>query len=190
MTEYQGTSAGFPKPEQVMNVININNFNNNIFNIIGTSGVSQRPSVKSAGSYEAYDAESLFQPQGYSKSDPFPVVSTQKEGIQVDNLEGPRQFFRIETRTQKSHDFLTHQKYQDAEMTIMWGFATVLVIMVSFAVLAFWMFGSKMLPATGNPIIDFMREDYHYCCVIPLLYPVFFIFIYKNWASLKAFRHN
>lgn len=105
-------------------------------------------------------------------------------------LTSQKRLYKVIYPTQTSPDFLTSNKYQDTQQTIMWGFGIVVFAMILFVVLAFWMFGAKMVPKTGHPIIDFMQEDYYYCAMLPLLYPIFFIFIYKNWVGLKAFRHN
>jgi phosphatidylinositol glycan anchor class Y biosynthesis protein len=38
-------------------------------------------------------------------------------------------------------------------------------------------------------IIKFMRLDYHFCYLVPMLIPVTFVFAYTNWISMKFFRH-
>lgn len=173
---------------EVVNVININNFNNTIFNVIGVAEHQQeKPLAKTKLNPDLINLE--FRPSAKDISSDDSV----DQGLFAPQLNTPpkqQRIILVEAPVQKSMDFLTHQKYQDNELTIMWGYTTIFATFVAFIIMTFWMFGAKLLPETGNPIIDFMREDFHYCCVLPLLYPVFFIFIYKNWASLKAFRHN
>ena len=199
MTDYQETSADMIKLSHATNVININNYNNTVYNIINASGVIHRPSAKVGVTAEAIDAESVFCERLNSNLDLLASASSKKGVNEISKLEeipapasllNNHKAFQLEIRTQKSPDFLTHQRYQDAHLTVVRGFVTVLTVMVLFVLQAFWMVGAKLIPETGNPIIDFMREDYHYCTVLPLLYPIFYIFTYKNWASLKAFRHN
>lgn len=187
------------KPGQTFNVININNYNTNIFNVISTAD------GKSHGKSELktkFDAETQLKlsknasgsTASRSSSESFPEINEFKQKQTVEgencNIFNPQYLIRLEAPTQKSVDFLTHQKYQDPELTIMSGYLTIFLTFVGFVILSFWMIGSKFLPETGHAVIDFMRTDYHYCVVLPLLYPVFYIFIYKNWASMKAFRHN
>lgn len=49
---------------------------------------------------------------------------------------------------------------------------------------------SKLLPATGHPVLDAVRNDTYYCVLIPLLGIPLFLFSYLNWLSFKLFRHN
>lgn len=177
---------------QIVNVVNINNFNSNIFNIVGTNDViNQKPMVKTPITTEFDNLGAKSFEKGLHLTEGVTYRSGAECVVDKTFLANDQQkIVLIEAPTHKSLDFLTHQKYQDYEHTIMWGHLTILFTFISFIILTFWMFGSKFLPVTGNPIIDFMREDYHYCTVIPLLYPVFFIFIYKNWSAMKAFRHN
>ncbi len=49
---------------------------------------------------------------------------------------------------------------------------------------------SKFMPVVGHFVLDFLREDYFYSLLIPLLIPVAIVTIYLNWLGLKFFRHN
>ena len=50
--------------------------------------------------------------------------------------------------------------------------------------------GSKLLPPTGNELLDFLREDWYYSLLIPLCIPVTLVAVYFNWFALKFFRHS
>ena len=49
---------------------------------------------------------------------------------------------------------------------------------------------SKLLPETGNAILDAVRSDHYYCLLLPLCAPTTIIAIYLNWVALKFFRAN
>lgn len=196
----QDTQMNTVKAAQAYNVININNYNTNIFNLISTADHNTKPHAK-AEPKAKIDTENVRAPsrsnststESHSPSNSatnlyrFQTQDSLKRD-KLDFLDSPV-FVRLEAPAIKSVDFLTPQKYQDPELTILAGYCTIVLALISSVFLSFWMFGAKFLPVTGNPVIDFMREDYHYCVVLPLLYPVFYIFIYKNWVSMKAFRH-
>lgn len=49
---------------------------------------------------------------------------------------------------------------------------------------------SKLMPPMGHPLLDAIREDSHYCYLVPLtIYPSCAA-LYMSWVSLKFFRHN
>jgi len=49
---------------------------------------------------------------------------------------------------------------------------------------------SKVMPETGQPVLDWMRRDRYYTFLAPLLLPVAILAVYLNWVGLKLFRHN
>ena len=53
----------------------------------------------------------------------------------------------------------------------------------------FLLVGSKVLPPTGNVVLDFLRTDWYYSLLIPLSVPVTLVAVYANWLALKFFRH-
>ncbi|CEL99720.1 unnamed protein product [Vitrella brassicaformis CCMP3155] len=68
-------------------------------------------------------------------------------------------------------------------------------------VMSYWLVLSKLLPVPslshyGNAcgpyverVLELMREDMYYCCVVPLLVPVTYLFRYGGWVGWKLFRH-
>lgn len=49
---------------------------------------------------------------------------------------------------------------------------------------------SKLMPPMDHPLLDAIREDSHYCYLVPLtIYPSCAA-LYMSWVSLKFFRHN
>jgi len=65
------------------------------------------------------------------------------------------------------------------------GFAAFLFIMVLYALIV-----SPLIGSTGHVLLDFIREDFYYCFLFPLLMPTTFAMIYLNWVSIKFFRHS
>lgn len=50
--------------------------------------------------------------------------------------------------------------------------------------------GSKFLPRTGNPLVDFISKDWYYSLLLPMSVPVTLVGLYLNWLALKFFKHN
>ena len=47
---------------------------------------------------------------------------------------------------------------------------------------------SKWMPVLGHPLLDFLREDYYYSLLLPLLIPVFIVAVYLNWYEVFLFN--
>lgn len=54
----------------------------------------------------------------------------------------------------------------------------------------FLLVGTKFLPVTGNPLLDFLRGDYYYPLLVPMTVTVTLVGVYLNWLAMKFFRHN
>lgn len=175
----------------------INGFSNDVLSILNQPDYAQdRQNIKQ---FEELNWE--FEDQHSSNNSMTTedtIVLTYKQGdfktlgqnFENQSFLHSQEIYYSSTPPLKSLDFLASQRYQDPQLTIFWGVVTILLTFMGFTALSFWMVGAKLLPETGNPIIDFMRTDYHYCMALPLLYPVFYIFVFQNWSSLKIFRHN
>lgn len=48
-------------------------------------------------------------------------------------------------------------------------------------------FISKIMPDTGIYFLDFMKMDYYFCYLIPLMVLPTYIVIYINWLAMKLF---
>ena len=49
---------------------------------------------------------------------------------------------------------------------------------------------SKLMPATGVPALDALRDDRHYVLLVPVALPVLLLFVYLNWFGFKLYRHS
>ena len=72
----------------------------------------------------------------------------------------------------------------------MLGYALVALGMLT------WTFGfysiviSKLImPRTGHALLDWVKDDTYYCCIIPCYFGCMLPFVYLNWLSMKYFRH-
>jgi len=65
------------------------------------------------------------------------------------------------------------------------GFAVLLFTIMTYAVVL-----SPLLEKTGHSLLDFVREDYYYALLLPLMFPVTYVVGYFNWVSIKFFRHS
>jgi hypothetical protein len=55
---------------------------------------------------------------------------------------------------------------------------------------SFLIFASVLLPPTSIPVLESVRGNYYMASLLPLLFPVMFVFVVPNWVSMKMFRHN
>jgi len=70
-------------------------------------------------------------------------------------------------------------------------FVLVVAGLAACAILFFWIVVSKMLPPTGNALIEAMRVDEYYCILVPLtLLPVSLLANHLRWFSNALFQHN
>ena len=49
---------------------------------------------------------------------------------------------------------------------------------------------AQFMPVTGVRFIDFWRDDWYYCCMIPAAIPTIVAFSYWAWASSQFFRYS
>ena len=61
----------------------------------------------------------------------------------------------------------------------------------------FWVLGSYsvifskvMMPYTGHFILDWIKDDYYYCALLPAWLLTVVILAWINWVSMKYFRHT
>ena len=71
-----------------------------------------------------------------------------------------------------------------------YGIATILFAAAFFSFSVFALVGAKLLPPTGNLLVDFLREDQYYSVLVPMALPTTFVAVYISWLGLKLFRHN
>ena len=65
------------------------------------------------------------------------------------------------------------------------GLGALLFILVFYS-----LFISPFVGKTGHTILDFIRKDYYYTMLIPLIIPTTLLIVYANWLSIKFFRHS
>ena len=71
------------------------------------------------------------------------------------------------------------------------GFMFILTafIIFSFSLYAF-VISKFFMPYTGNKILDWIKDDEYYCCLIPATIINTLIFTYFNWVAMKYFRQG
>jgi len=73
----------------------------------------------------------------------------------------------------------------------MWeGYALIAAAFGVFVITYYTVLVSKLLPSTGNALLDAIQADEYYCLLLPATIPTFFFFVMFNWMSFKFFRHN
>ena len=87
-------------------------------------------------------------------------------------------------------ELVNKSKYQSYEITHLLGWALICLGMFTWFFGCYSIFISKMLmPYTGHVILDWIKDDMYYCCVIPCYLICMLIILYFNWAAMKYFRH-
>lgn len=69
----------------------------------------------------------------------------------------------------------------------------VLLVLIGIGLLVWSLLAmllSKLLPSGQATVLAAMKQDWYYCCLLPLMLPVTFITITASWFSLKVFKHN
>ena len=75
-------------------------------------------------------------------------------------------------------------------MSFLQGVGLLILSGCSFALLTYWLVISKLMPPTGNAVLDWLRDDYYYCLLVPITVPVTVFAGYLSWFTNKLFRHN
>jgi len=78
----------------------------------------------------------------------------------------------------------------DYEATQLCGYAILIVSALLVGIAFYAIVVSKIMPRTGESVLDTIAEDTYYCMLVPLTIPVTVIAVYWNWVSMKFFRHN
>jgi hypothetical protein len=85
---------------------------------------------------------------------------------------------------------LRHRLQAEHDNTPLWGYLIVAISCGWFFLMMFNLVGTKLLPETGNRLLDFLRADDYYSILVPLTIPVALVAIYLNWLGMKLFRHS
>jgi phosphatidylinositol glycan anchor class Y biosynthesis protein len=54
----------------------------------------------------------------------------------------------------------------------------------------FGVVGAKLLPSTGNALLDFLREDWYYPLLAVMCIPATLVAVYLNWLGMKFFQRS
>lgn len=76
------------------------------------------------------------------------------------------------------------------DLTFVKGYLLLVVALMVFVLGIYVTVVSKFMPATGNLLLDFIRDDCYYSYALPCVSLWFALFTYINWLSMKFFRHN
>lgn len=68
---------------------------------------------------------------------------------------------------------------------------TLVILSVSIGVVfTYAAFASKLMPDSGIFVLDFIKRDYYFCYLIPLMMLPTYIVVYINWLAMKIFKNN
>ena len=79
----------------------------------------------------------------------------------------------------------------DSSLTILIGTAIIIGAYIVCTFFLYWIVFSKLLPYTGHPVLDWLKDDHFYCVLFPVLFgPIVVFIVYFNWLAMKYFRHS
>ena len=82
-------------------------------------------------------------------------------------------------------------KYESNATDGVLGILFIVAAMVIFTFSLYAFIISKLfMPYIGNRILDWIKDDEYYCCLIPSTAISTFMFMYLNWVAMKYFRHS
>ncbi|KAF9999189.1 hypothetical protein BGZ79_007193 [Entomortierella chlamydospora] len=86
--------------------------------------------------------------------------------------------------------FTTLISDQEPDTTYLWGYLLFFSTMIGFTVSMYALVASNYMPMTGNKTLDWIKQDSHYCMLVPITIPVTVLAVLFNWLGMKLFRHN
>ncbi|KAJ3186107.1 hypothetical protein HK101_009743 [Irineochytrium annulatum] len=117
-----------------------------------------------------------------------------RSGMQIDGADGAdrkaRESGGAAARPGVRARAETHRGRDPSSAMAWWGAQLLALIAFYFSASMYAILISKVMPDTGNAVLDFIKYDHHYCYLLPLLPPVVLFFSLLNWLGLKLFRHN
>ena len=82
-------------------------------------------------------------------------------------------------------------KYKSNEMDLFIGCALILFSFFCFSYGLYSCVISKIImPKTGNKVLDWIKDDYYYCGLLPSFFMMMFPIMAINWFGMKFFRHG
>ena len=82
------------------------------------------------------------------------------------------------------------KQFSHPKTTLGLGIAILIATAIFFIAGMYAVLLSKFMPVINHSLLDFLRQDYYYSFLVPLLLPVSILTIYLNWLGMKFFRHN
>jgi hypothetical protein len=68
---------------------------------------------------------------------------------------------------------------------------TILILFTFIGVSFFYAaFLSKLMPDAGIYFLDFIKHDYYFCYLLPLMIIPTYVVVYINWLAMKFFENN
>ncbi|KAF8927693.1 hypothetical protein BGZ58_010217 [Dissophora ornata] len=86
--------------------------------------------------------------------------------------------------------FTTLISDQEPDTTYLWGYLLFFATVIGFTVSMYALVASNYMPMTGNKTLDWIKQDSHYCMLVPVTIPVTVLAVLFNWLGMKLFRHN
>ena len=85
---------------------------------------------------------------------------------------------------------LRHFGRMEMEPNLCVAYSLVFLSIFIFILFIYAAFASKLMPDTNIYILDFIKYDYYFCYLIPLMLLPTYIVVYINWLAMKFFKNN
>lgn len=73
----------------------------------------------------------------------------------------------------------------------MLGYFLIFLGLMTWTVGVYSILISKVfMPKTGHMLLDWIKEDKYYCCVLPSYLVYCMPLVWFNWTAMKYFRHT
>lgn len=169
----------------IQNYTNINNFDAKAFVNTEFEKEHAKTGVKLRRVETPTELKSIDMPQSHQTVSQEQPVET-KENTQEYEAKPLKSRGRKQSELyeRRSEPFVDNNVTQSIGFTLL-IFSALLFIGVFYSILI-----APFLGESTHVLLDFIKNDIYYCCLVPLMIPTAFVFAYSNWVSIKFFRHT
>lgn len=123
--------------------------------------------------------------RSYSTSNNIMQLGKANNRLNKQSIEGENK------KPESLKELAKHSRYKSIATDKVLGVLFIITALVIFTFSLYAFIISKFfMPYTGNQILDWIKDDEYYCCLIPSTIVTTLLFMYVNWVAMKYFRHS
>lgn len=168
----------------IQNYTNINNFDAKSFVGKEFQKENAKTEVKLRRVETPTQLKSIDMPKSDSALDKEEPIETNENTEEYEAKPVIQRRKQSELYEKRSEPFVDNNVTQTIGFTLL-AFGCLLFIGVFYSILI-----APFLGDSGHVLLDFVKNDNYYCCLVPFMIPTAFAFAYSNWVSIKFFRHT